>query len=129
MAFDTALADRIRRHLFARNDVTERKMFGGLCFMVGGHMCCGVERANLMLRVGSERYAAALKKPHARPMDFTGKPLTGFVYVSLDGVKTTRQLDGWLALALANVESLPAKKPKKRKAPKFPRKTATRTRH
>ncbi|MGE3336096.1 MAG: TfoX/Sxy family protein [Rhodospirillaceae bacterium] len=115
MTFDIGIAGRVREHFLARNDVTEKKMFGGICFMVAGHMCCGVDRHNLMLRVGQERYAYALKQKHARPMDITGKPLRGFVFVSPEGIKTRRQLERWLSLALANVESLPAKKPKKRK--------------
>lgn len=109
MAFDSTLAGRIRAALLARDNVSEKKMFGGLCFMVRGHMCCGVEGRNLMLRVGPERYAAALARVHARPMDFTGKPLKGFVFVSPAGVRTARQLESWLAPALANAESLPAR--------------------
>jgi TfoX/Sxy family transcriptional regulator of competence genes len=115
MTFDVALAGRIRAALLARNDVTEKKMFGGLCFMVKGHMCCGVESERLMLRVGQERTDAALARAHARPMDFTGKPLKGFVFVSLAGVKTKRQLESWLALALENIESLPARPARKHK--------------
>ncbi len=115
MAFNAALAGRVRNALLARNDVTEKKMFGGLCFMVRGHMCCGVDGVNLMLRVGSERYEAALARAHARPMDFTGRPLKGFVFVSSAGVETARQLKGWLALALENAESLPTRPEKKQK--------------
>jgi hypothetical protein len=116
MAFDAALAGRIRAALLARNDVSEKKMFGGLCFMVRGHMCCGVEGSTLMLRVGPELYAAALARAQARPMDFTGKPLKGFVFVSPAGVRTARQLASWLAPALAYVEELPARTAKKRTA-------------
>ena len=115
MAFDVALAARIRAVLLSREDVTEQKMFGGLCFMVRGHMCCGVEGAKLMLRVGAERYAGVLARKHARPMDFTGRPLKGFIFVAPAGLKTKRQLESWLAPALENVESLPPKRAKKRK--------------
>ena len=115
MAFDIELAARIRRSLAGRHDVVEKRMFGGLCFMVKGHMCCGAAGNDLVLRVGAERFEQALKRPHARPMDFTGKPLKGFVYVSPEGVGTRRQLDEWLAMALANVESLPMKPERKRK--------------
>ncbi len=115
MAFDQILASRVREILAVRNDVSERKMFGGLCFMVRGHMCCAVEKADFMLRVGPEEYAAALKHKHARPMDFTGRPLTGFIYVAPAGVKTKRDLARWIGMGVDFVESLPAKKPKKEK--------------
>jgi len=73
MAYDQMLADRIRTVLGDTADVTEQKMFGGLAFMVRGHMVCGVVRDNLMLRLGSEGATAALGRPHVRPMDFTGR--------------------------------------------------------
>lgn len=109
MAFDVELASRVREALAARNDVTEKKMFGGLCFMVRGHMCCGIDRENFMLRVGPDQYEAALGKRHAKPMDFTGRPLKGFVYVVSDGLATKRDLVRWLKMGLDFVESLPAK--------------------
>lgn len=118
MAFDAELASRVREALSARNDVTEKKMFGGLCFMVRGHMCCGIDSRNFMLRVGPDRYQAALGKRHARPMDFTGRPLTGFIYVAPGGLKTRRDLAAWLKMGLDFVESLPAKTAKKTKAKK-----------
>lgn len=118
MAFDIALASRVRAALLARKDVSERKMFGGLCFMVGGHMCCGVDGGRLMLRVGPERYDKVLERAHARPMDFTGRPLKGFVFVAPAGVKTKRQLESWLALALENIDSLPPRAAKRRKSKK-----------
>lgn len=115
MAFDIELASRVREALAARNDVTEKKMFGGLCFMVRGHMCCGIDSNNFMLRVGPDQYEAALNRRHAKPMDFTGRPLTGFVYVVPDGLKTKRDLAGWLKMGLDFVESLPVKAAKKAK--------------
>ena len=97
MAYDEALAARIRAILATGgHDVVEKKMFGGLCFMVGGHMCCGVTDT-LMLRVGKDGYAAALARPHARLMTFTGRPLDGFVYVDPPGLRTDRALAAWLA--------------------------------
>jgi TfoX/Sxy family transcriptional regulator of competence genes len=115
MAFDITLASRIREALATRNDVSERKMFGGLCVMVKGHMCCGVLGSDLMLRVGPAQYAKTLALKHARPMDFTGRPLTGLVYVSPKGFPTRRALDRWLGFALAFIDQLPPKPQKKRK--------------
>lgn len=66
-----------------RTDVTERKMFGGLTFMIGGHMCCGVNGNELIVRLDPEREDEALARPHARPMDFTGRPMSGFITVQL----------------------------------------------
>ncbi|MBX7198756.1 MAG: TfoX/Sxy family protein [Rhodospirillaceae bacterium] len=116
MAFDVELASRMREVLAVRNDVTEKKMFGGLCFMVRGHMCCGIARENFMLRVGPDRYEEVLSRRHARPMDFTGRPLKGFVYVAPAGLKAKRDLVRWIGLGLDFVESLPAKTAKKAKA-------------
>lgn len=115
MAFDQILASRVREILAVRNDVTERKMFGGLCFMVRGHMCCAVERTSFMLRVGPDAYDAALTLRHTRPMDFTGRPLTGFIYVAPAGLKTKRDLTRWIEMGLDLVESLPVKKTKEKK--------------
>jgi len=88
MSYDEKLANRVRNCLKGKRGVSERKMFGGLCFMINGNMCCGVEKENLMVRVGPEQYKAALAKPHTRRMDFTGRPLKGFVYVSAQGYKS-----------------------------------------
>lgn len=115
MAFDQIFASRVREVLSSRNDVTEKKMFGGLCFMVRGHMCCGIDKANFMLRVGPDQYEKVLAQKHARPMDFTGRPLKGFVYVAPEGLKAKRDLTRWLGLGLDFVESLPRKVAKKRK--------------
>jgi len=105
-AADGALADRIRQALGPRPDLIEKRMFGGLCFMVRGHMTVGVARGDLMVRVGPEQYADALAQPDARPMDFTGKPLTGFVYAR---PRDNRRLDAWIERALRFVEAMPAK--------------------
>ena len=115
MAFDADIASRIREVLSSRNDVSERKMFGGLCLMVGGHMCCGLTDKTLMLRVGPAQYEKVLAMAHTRPMDFTGRPLTGFVCVAPAGFKTKRDLARWLNLSLAYIEGLPPQKRKKRK--------------
>jgi len=108
MAYDEQLAARIRTLLANRTDVTERKMFGGLTFMVGGHMCCGVNGDELIIRLDPEREDEALARPHARPMDFTGRPMRGFITVRPDGLKG-RRLSAWVQEAVARAESLPPK--------------------
>ena len=113
MAYDEKLAARVRRLLGDRPDVTERRMFGGLTFMVRGHMCCGVQGEELILRLGPERADEALASPHARPMDFTGRPLAGFVTVGRDGL-SGRALERWIERAVAWAESLPPKTSERR---------------
>jgi TfoX/Sxy family transcriptional regulator of competence genes len=110
MPYDDELAARVRAVLADRQDVTERRMFGGLTFMVAGHMCCGVHGDELILRLGPERAAEALGSAHARPMDFTGRPLSGFVTVDREGL-AGRALGHWVKEALAWVESQPPKQP------------------
>jgi TfoX/Sxy family transcriptional regulator of competence genes len=85
MSCDDRLAERIRSALVGTADVRERRMFGGLALLVRGPMCCGVLGANLEVRVGPERCAAALKESHVREMDFTGRALKGLVYVEARG--------------------------------------------
>ena len=109
MAYDTQLAERVRQRLAGHRDVVEKKMFGGLAFMVRGHMACGVIGDELMFRVGPEAYATALDEPHAREMDFTRRPLKGMVYVAPAGFADTAGLDAWLRRALDFVASLPPK--------------------
>ncbi len=79
MAYSERLGSRVREILEEGGDVDERKMFGGLAFMVNGHMCCGVIGDDLVLRVGADRAEQVLEEPHARPMDFTDRPLKRFV--------------------------------------------------
>lgn len=109
MAYDERLAERVRTLLRHKHRVSERKMFGGLAFMVRGHMCCGIVGGDLMARVGPARYDEALAWPGARPMDFTGKPVAGFVYVGPSGVKRTTQLRRCIDAALDFARQLPAK--------------------
>ncbi len=109
MPFDTQLADRIRQVLKNKRHISERKMFGGVCFMFQGKMLCGVEKNNMVVRVGPNQYEAALKASHVRPMDFTGKPLRGFIYVSQEGLKSDKKLLDWIDLARTYVSSLPPK--------------------
>jgi len=116
MAFDEKLAARVRKLLADRPDLTERRMFGGLTFMVRGHMCCGVQGDELVLRLGPDGTDEALANPHARPMDFTGRPLAGFITVSRDGLYG-RALARWVERAVAWAESLPPKTPQRRGPP------------
>ena len=110
MAYDERLAERIRRVLDKHRAVTEKKMFGGVCFLVNGNMCCGVERDKLVVRVGIEPYEQLLQKRHVKPMDFTGRPLRGFIYVMPGGLKRRETLRSWLAWGLRYAGSLPAKR-------------------
>ncbi len=100
MAYDQRLADRIRKVLAQRRGLTEKKMFGGIAFLLHGNMCCGVVKNGLVIRIGPERYKKALSHPYARPMDFTGRPLKGFVFVSPNGYKADKALAKWVAQAV-----------------------------
>jgi TfoX/Sxy family transcriptional regulator of competence genes len=84
-------------------------MFGGLAFIVNGHMCCGIVGEDLVIRVGAEEHEKALYQPHVRAMDFTGRPMKGFVYLSPPGYRTKAELRKWVRRALRFVSSLPAK--------------------
>ena len=94
MAYDEKLAARVRALLSDRGDVSERPMFGGLTFMVDGHMCCGVTGDELIVRIDAADEDAALGRPHARPMDFTGRRMRGFVTVSPEGLNGAAQAVG-----------------------------------
>ena len=93
-------------------------MFGGLTFLVNGHMCCGLHGEDMVARVGAEAYQEALHLPHARKMDFTHRPLRGFVYVAPGGTADDESLADWVQRALDYVLTLPPKKPKKRRKKK-----------
>jgi len=109
VAYDERLAGRVRAVLEGRRDVSERRMFGGLAFLVRGNMCCGVVRSELMVRVGPDAYSDALSRPHTRPMDFTGRPLRGFVFVSSQGLGSARALRSWVERGVGFAGSLPAR--------------------
>jgi TfoX/Sxy family transcriptional regulator of competence genes len=101
MAYDEQLADRVRAILQDRPDITERRMMGGLAFLCRGRMCGGVLGRDLVVRVGRDEMEAALRRPHVRSMDFTGRPLAGFAYVAPEGVRRTASLQAWLDRGLA----------------------------
>jgi TfoX/Sxy family transcriptional regulator of competence genes len=109
MAFDEGLAQRIREALDDEIGVTERRMFGGLAFMLRGNMCVGVVGEQLMVRVGTDGYQRALREAHAREMDFTGRAMRGFVYVGADGLASDEELRGWVSRGVGFASSLPAK--------------------
>ena len=109
MAYDEHMAERIRAALKPLGDFQEKKMFGGLSFMLSGHMCCGVDDHGVMVRVGPDAYDAALKERYARPFDITGKPLSGMVFVDFDGVASKTNLSRWLRKGVSFVEGLPSK--------------------
>ena len=113
MSFDESLAARIREIFAGERDIAEKKMFGGLAFLVRGNMCAGVVGDELMLRIGDAHYDDALKRPHARPMDLTGKPMRGMIFVAAEGIAGDAALGDWLAEALAFARTLPPKAPKR----------------
>jgi len=109
MAYNETLADRIRAIVGDGPSLSERKMFGGIAFMLSGNMFCGVTRDDLMVRVGPDRFDEALSSPGARLMDFTGRPSKGMVFVGPEGYATDEQLRGWVEQTLDYARSLPAK--------------------
>lgn len=118
MAYDEKLADRIRQAVGPRPDVTERRMFGGIAFLLDGKMFCGVATEDLMVRVGPAGHERALSRPHARPMDFTGRPMVGYVYVAPAGLRTIAAVRRWTEEAIAFVATVPAKSRRPKKTPK-----------
>ena len=126
MAYDQALADRIRQAIGPRADVTEKAMFGGIAFLRDGKMFCGIVKDDLMVRVGPERYVEALARPHVRPMDFTSRPMVGYVFVAPSGTRTVKAVAAWADRGAAFVATVPApvKRAKKvaKKAAKKPAK-------
>ena len=113
MAYDETLAERVRGILAEDPALSERKMFGGLTFMLNGNMCCGIVGDRLMLRLGADLAEKALTRPHVKQMDFTGRPMTGMVEVVPDGL-VGRALRRWVDQAAGFARSLPSKAPRAR---------------
>jgi TfoX/Sxy family transcriptional regulator of competence genes len=109
MSYDAELAGRVRAALGASPGLDEKKMFGGVGFLVHGNMACGVHGQDLIVRVGPDRYPEALTRPHARPFDLTGRPMSGWVTVTPAGCENDEQLEGWVSQGVAFARSLPAK--------------------
>lgn len=112
MPYDEGLAQRLREVLQEHPGVVEKKMFGGLAFLSSGHMFVGITGDTLMARVGPADYAQALFLPHAREMDFTGKPMRGYVFVDPPGFASDADLSAWVARCQRFVQSLPPKQSK-----------------
>lgn len=108
MAYDENLAQRVREIMAAEETVTERKMFGGLAFMLDGNMACGILGEDLMLRLGPDGGESALASTHVQPMDFTGRPMKGMVFVSPAGLKGST-LRRWVEKSVAFASGLPPK--------------------
>ena len=113
MPYDEALASRVREILSLVRGFSDKKMFGGLCFLINGNMCCGVLNDELVLRLEPEHAEDLLSRPHTRPMDFTGRPMQGYVYVAPEGLETDAALEGWVSRAIAYATQLPAKGPRR----------------
>lgn len=109
MAYDKKLAQRVVQQLSHRRDVVTKQMFGGLAFMVAGHMTCGIVKDKLMLRVMPDKYATYLTEPYTQEMDFTGRPLKGMLYIDQTGIEDEQDLVRWLERGLAFIDSMPPK--------------------
>ena len=109
MAYDEGLAQRIRENLTGQSDLVEKQMFGGIGFMAQGNMVCGVLHDSLIVRVGPDRYSEALAQPHTKEFDFTGRPMAGWVMVSLGGYEADDNLEEWVNLGISYALSLPPK--------------------
>ena len=117
MAYDHGLADRVRSILNRRAGFSEREMFGGIAFMINGHMCCGVMKTNLMLRLTHEGVTKGLQRPHTRPMAFAGKPsMKAMMLVEAEGCDSEEALHEWVKAALAVAVAMPPKKAGVKKA-------------
>jgi TfoX/Sxy family transcriptional regulator of competence genes len=110
MPFDEMLAIRLRAALGPLPNLEEKKMFGGVGFLLNGNMACGVHKDDLIVRVGAAGYEQALSRPHVRPFDMTGKPMAGWIMVEPQGFETESDLQSWVEQGLEFTRSLPIKK-------------------
>jgi TfoX/Sxy family transcriptional regulator of competence genes len=110
MTYDKVTAERIRHRIGERPDLVEREMFGGLAFLIGGNMAVGLAGDELMVRVGKEAHDAAVTQPGARIMDFTTRPMRGWITVAPDGFRPPAMLDAWVDQGVAFAERLPRKR-------------------
>jgi hypothetical protein len=109
MAFDEKLTERIRNLLGKRTGLAEKKMFGGMAFLLRGNMCCGVHGKDLIVRMDPQETEQALSEPHTRVFDLTGRPMKGWILVGPKGLVTDKQLEYWVGGASKYAGSLPAK--------------------
>jgi hypothetical protein len=112
MAYDHDLAERIRHLLGKHPEVTEKEMFGGICFLVNGNMVCGISKSDFMARLDPQKFGEYRELPDVRPMDFTGRPMKGYLFVNPDGVETEEQLIAWVDRCYTYASSLTPKKKK-----------------
>jgi TfoX/Sxy family transcriptional regulator of competence genes len=96
MVYNQELANRVHNLLISEDGLTEKKMFGGVGYMLHGNMACGVIGDGLIVHLGKERYAQALQEPNTRPFDMTGRPMSGWLVVDASGVETEEQLESWV---------------------------------
>jgi TfoX/Sxy family transcriptional regulator of competence genes len=113
MAYSEHLAERISKLINGQKGVIEKKMFGGIAYMLKDKMMVGIAKEKLMVRCLAEDYETLLKKPHASVMDFTGRVMKGFLYISEEGIKTDKQLAKWLEIGIEYAKKSPSKKKKK----------------
>ncbi len=109
MAYDQELTSRMRAVLYGSPGVTERKMFGGVAFMINGNLACGVQGEGIIVRVGQAAHEAAMQKPHVHVFDFSGKPMKGWVVVDSEGVASDSELSAWVEAGKSYAGSLPPK--------------------
>lgn len=109
MAYDEGLAQRLNEILAAVPGIVEKKMFGGIGYLVGGNMACGIIGEDLIIRVGPDKYDDSLQMRHARPFDFTGRPMKGWIMVSPEGYESDSHLHEWAERGLEFAYSLPPK--------------------
>ncbi len=109
MPYSKALAARVRQALADRRGLVEKRMFGGVCFLLRGHMLVGVWQDSLIARIGADRAEVALRQEHVREFDVTGRPMKGWIMIDPDGLDTDAQLQEWLAQAGDFVTTLPPK--------------------
>ncbi|OSZ78873.1 RNA methyltransferase [Chitinophagaceae bacterium IBVUCB1] len=113
MAYNEKLAQRVREALATQKQVEEKAMFGGLCFMVNDKMCIGINAEDMMCRINPDAEDEALQRPGARPMDFTGRPMKGYIFVDESALKKKSDFDYWVNLCLAfNPKAKQSKKKK-----------------
>ena len=129
MAYDEATATRLRKLLSARTDVVEKKLMGGLCFMVGGHMCCAVSgRGGLLVRVGPDAYPSMLRELHAAEVEMRGRPMAGYVRVAPEGYATSAGLKKWVTRGVDFVTTLPNAR-RRKKPSNAKRRSVNRSKH
>ena len=112
MAFDEVLASRVRKILHERADLVEKHMFGGVCFMIRGRMVCGIIDDALMVRLDPAEADRFADDAHVRPMDFTGRPMRGYLFVDAEGLASPRSLTTWVERCVSHVETMPVKRTK-----------------